>query len=130
MVRPVTRSGTTPLHAEGLEAEDPAVVYVTEVSHVEGNRAYVFGGFYPRSKMRKAYIPDKKLLLDVEELPPESIDYYSAVLTNRNDLHQVIRLYTLLEHKFLLQGRRLQLYMEYKVEIQSCWECSILWEMR
>lgn len=81
-------TGTTPLHAEGLEAEDPAVVYVTEVSHVEGNRAYVFGGgFYPRSKMRKAYIPDKKLLLDVEELPPESIDYYSAVLTNGNDLH-------------------------------------------
>lgn len=81
-------TGTTPLHAEGLEPEGPAIVYVTEVSHMEGNRAYVYGGgFYPRSKMKKAYIPDKRLLLDVEELPPESIDYYSTVLLDGNSLH-------------------------------------------
>lgn len=81
-------TGTTPLHAEGMEPERPAIVYVTEVSHVEDNKAYVFGGgFYPRSKMRKTYIPNKKRLLDVKELPPESIDYYSTVLTDDCDLH-------------------------------------------
>jgi len=81
-------TGTTPLHAGGTEQEGPAIVYVTEVSHLEGNKAYVFGGgFYPRSKMKRAYVPDKKLLLDVEELPPESIDYYSTVLIDGNNLH-------------------------------------------
>ncbi|AEE92154.1 putative amino acid racemase [Tepidanaerobacter acetatoxydans Re1] len=81
-------TGTTPLHVKALEPEKSAIVYVTEVSHVDGNRAYVFGGgFYPRSKMKKAYIPDQKRLLDVEELPPESIDYYSAVITDECNLH-------------------------------------------
>lgn len=81
-------TGTTPIHAKGKEPEGPAIVYVTEVSHLEDNKAFVFGGgFYQRSKMKRAYLPDKKVLLDVEELPPESIDYYSTVHTCGNELH-------------------------------------------
>ncbi len=40
--------GTTPLHAWESDApEIPAIAYVTEVSHLEGNDAYVFGaGLY------------------------------------------------------------------------------------
>ena len=50
-------TGTTPLHAKGFEPEGPSIVYVTEVSHLNSNKAYVFGGgFYPRSRMKKAYI--------------------------------------------------------------------------
>ena len=37
-------TGTTPLHAVRDLPELPAVVYLTEVSHVHGERAYCFGG--------------------------------------------------------------------------------------
>ena len=37
-------TGTTPLHAVDDLVEDPAVAYVSEVSHLWNGRAYVFGG--------------------------------------------------------------------------------------
>lgn len=37
-------TGTTPLHAVRDLPERPAVLYLTEVSHVHGGRAYCFGG--------------------------------------------------------------------------------------
>ncbi|RLP83478.1 YhfX family PLP-dependent enzyme [Mycetocola lacteus] len=37
-------TGTTPLHAVQDLAEDPAIAYVSEVSHLWNDRAYVFGG--------------------------------------------------------------------------------------
>lgn len=37
-------TGTTPLHAVRDLEEDPAIAYVSEVSHLWNDRAYVFGG--------------------------------------------------------------------------------------
>jgi len=37
-------TGTTPLHAVADLVEDPAIVYVSEVSHLHGGEAFVFGG--------------------------------------------------------------------------------------
>ncbi|MDI6601943.1 MAG: YhfX family PLP-dependent enzyme [Thermoanaerobacteraceae bacterium] len=74
-------TGTTPLHARGDEPEGQAIVYITEVSHRDRDRAYVFGGgFYPRSRMKKAYSPRLKTTFDVEEIPTESIDYYGTII--------------------------------------------------
>jgi len=80
-------TGTTPLHSKGLEPEIPSMVYVTEVSHSDEDRAYVFGGgFYSRSRMEKAYIPTRKLVLEAKDVSPESIDYYTALDTRGNKL--------------------------------------------
>lgn len=80
-------TGTTPLHAGEGEPEGQAMVYVTEVTHVFEDRAYVIGGgFYPRSRMQKAYIPSKHLLLDVDDIPPEAIDYYVPVKIGKNEV--------------------------------------------
>ena len=37
-------TGTTPLHVSGDLPEAPAVVYLTEVSHLSGEEAFCFGG--------------------------------------------------------------------------------------
>lgn len=37
-------TGTTPLHAVADLAEEPAIAYVSEVSHLWNGKAYVFGG--------------------------------------------------------------------------------------
>ena len=37
-------TGTTPLHAVQDLVEEPAVAYISEVSHVHGGEAYVYGG--------------------------------------------------------------------------------------
>lgn len=80
-------TGTTPLHSQGEEPEGQAVVYVTEVSHRSEGKAYVFGGgFYPRSRIKKAYIPERDLFLDVEEPVPDFIDYYVPLITRGNRL--------------------------------------------
>jgi len=50
-------TGTTPLHAVSDQPEVPAMVYVSEVSHVFHNEAYVFGGgFYARSHLKEVLI--------------------------------------------------------------------------
>src|SRR5258706_16417493 len=50
-------TGSTPLHARSTEPEIPAMVYVSEVSHVEGSTAYIFGGgFYRLSQVQKALV--------------------------------------------------------------------------
>jgi len=78
-------TGTTPLHAHSLEPEKPAIVYVSEVSHIFEDRAYVLGGgLYRRARVQKAYVPSKELLLDVDDIPPEFIDYYIPIKNNKN----------------------------------------------
>ena len=80
-------TGTTPLHSKGLEPEIPSMTYVTEVSHIDKERTYVFGGgFYSRSRMQKAYLPARKLVLKAEDVSPESIDYYTALETKGYNL--------------------------------------------
>ncbi|NPV71058.1 MAG: YhfX family PLP-dependent enzyme [Firmicutes bacterium] len=82
-------TGTTPLHARSDQPETPAVVYVTEVSHVFGGRVYCFGGgFYPRSQARAALSgrdPDELFgrTLTFEGISNESIDYYGTLINSR-----------------------------------------------
>lgn len=78
-------TGTTPLHASGALEEKPAMVYVSEVSHLYDNKAYVFGGgFYPRSRMEGALVAaDKESIKHVQiiENDPMNIDYYGTLDT-------------------------------------------------
>ncbi|MFU0789286.1 YhfX family PLP-dependent enzyme [Cerasibacillus sp. JNUCC 74] len=79
-------TGTTPLHASKELAEKPAIVYVTEVSHIYNNHGYVFGGgFYPRSHMKNALVgTSKDNLREVRiiENDPTNIDYYGKLATD------------------------------------------------
>jgi len=82
-------TGTTPLHAVRDLPEDPAVVYLSEISHFHGGRAYFFGGglyidpIFPDYEIQaivgrdgaeaanrrvRAFIP-----------PPSMIDYYGQL---------------------------------------------------
>ncbi len=79
-------TGTTPLHAKESLAEKPAMTYVSEVSHVYNNEAFVFGGgFYPRSNMKHALIGstiNQLKQVRVLENEPTSIDYYGTICTS------------------------------------------------
>ncbi|MGI1690496.1 YhfX family PLP-dependent enzyme [Thermoanaerobacter uzonensis] len=85
--------GTTPLHAYTKQPEKPAIVYVSEISHVNNGKAYCYGGgFYPRSNVKYALVsnnPEDILdrIFDVEELPPESIDYYGSIFLNNRKVN-------------------------------------------
>ena len=81
--------GTTPLHAVEDLPEEPAVLYLTEVSHLHGGRAYCFGGglyvdpVFPPYDV-KALVSaeptiDASALRSVEIPPPSAIDYYGMI---------------------------------------------------
>ncbi len=81
--------GTTPLHAIEDLPERPAVLYLTEVSHLHADRAYCFGGglyidpVFPDYDV-KAIVADapttsEKALASVEIPPPSAIDYYGMI---------------------------------------------------
>jgi predicted amino acid racemase len=77
-------TGQTPLHAVSDEPELPAMVYVSEISHLDGHTAYsLAGGLYPRSRARTALIYGSSDELPIEALvrlePPETIDYYGTL---------------------------------------------------
>ncbi|WP_042224031.1 YhfX family PLP-dependent enzyme [Oceanobacillus manasiensis] len=78
-------TGTTPLHAFKDLPEDPAIIYVSEVSHTyKGNYQVIAGGYYGRSNMEGCLVGhDPATLLKqqttVQELNPESIDYYGMI---------------------------------------------------
>lgn len=74
-------TGTTPLHAVSDQAEIPAMVYVSEVSHNLDGRAYFFGGgYYRRGHFQQVaiYQPGSRTpkIDRVYPLKDESIDYY------------------------------------------------------
>jgi predicted amino acid racemase len=81
--------GTTPLHAVEDLPEDPAVLYLTEVSHLHGGRAYCFGGglyidpVFPPYDVRALVGPEPTVeaaaLRSVEIPPPSAIDYYGMI---------------------------------------------------
>jgi predicted amino acid racemase len=81
--------GTTPLHAVEDLPELPAVLYLTEVSHLHGGRAYCFGGglyvdpVFPDYEVRALVGPepttDASALRSVEIPPPAAIDYYGMI---------------------------------------------------
>lgn len=81
--------GTTALHAVEDLPELPAVLYLTEVSHLSGGKAYCFGGgfyidpIFPDYDV-KAIVSDEPTtdagaLLSVEIPPPSAIDYYAMI---------------------------------------------------
>lgn len=73
-------TGTTPLHAKKECAENPCVVYVSEISHNFDGLGYCYGGgHYRRGHVENALVG--KMLTEskkVKVIPPtdESIDYY------------------------------------------------------
>ena len=81
--------GTTPLHAIRDLPEVPAMLYVTEVSHLHGGRAYAFGGglyidpVFPDYQVRAIVAAeptvDDAALADVELPAPAAIDYYAMI---------------------------------------------------
>jgi len=76
-------TGTTPLHAVRDLPELPAALYLSEISHHHGGRAYFFGGglyvdpVFPTYPVR-ALVGDR--LIDAELPPPAAIDYYGQLL--------------------------------------------------
>ncbi|MCU1669169.1 MAG: Alanine racemase domain protein [Blastococcus sp.] len=77
-------TGQTPLHAVSDEPERPAMIYVSEVSHLTRDAVYgIAGGLYPRSKARRALIyrtaGATPINARVELDPPEAIDYYGTL---------------------------------------------------
>lgn len=83
-------TGTTPLHAVQDLVEDPAIVYVSEVSHVWDEQAYVFGGgLYVDPVLGDATTSalligrdgdiDAAANLRVDMPAAEAIDYYARI---------------------------------------------------
>ncbi|WP_019119523.1 YhfX family PLP-dependent enzyme [Brevibacillus massiliensis] len=76
-------TGTTPLHAVAEQPEKPAMVYVSEVSHLFREKAYVYGGgFYYRSHVKHALVGkqwDQLKQVEVIADEPGSIDYYGTL---------------------------------------------------
>ena len=81
--------GTTPLHALEDLPERPAVLYLSEVSHLHAGRAYCFGGglyidpVFPDYDVKalvgsEPTAPDAALA-SVEIPPPAAIDYYGMI---------------------------------------------------
>lgn len=80
-------TGTTPLHAVDPEQpEQPAMVYVSEVSHfLPGGRPVIYGGgFYARAKVRSALLNPLSdgdgIRVGVEPAPADYIDYYRTLV--------------------------------------------------
>jgi predicted amino acid racemase len=82
-------TGTTPLHAVRDLPEEPAALYVTEISHHAGGRAYCFGGGlyidpvvgpYPlRALVADRADPDAQAVVTADLPPPDAIDYYGML---------------------------------------------------
>ncbi|MCU1544361.1 MAG: putative amino acid racemase [Microbacteriaceae bacterium] len=98
-------TGTTPAHAVSDLVEEPAIAYVSEVSHLHNDRAYVFGGglyvdpvlagvgtsaivVATGRNASSATVPVADLdTLPVEMPAPDAIDYYATIpLNGRTDV--------------------------------------------
>lgn len=76
-------TGTTYLHADPGQTELPALVYVSEISHLDGEHLCAFGGgLYRRAGARQALVQTRageRLTCPVEPLDPRAIDYYISL---------------------------------------------------
>ena len=84
-------TGTTPWHAFEDLVEDPAIAYVSEISHIWNNEAYVFGGglyvdpVLPGAETSAIVVIDRDLgiagapTMTVDMPAPEAIDYYCTI---------------------------------------------------
>ncbi|TPI14535.1 YhfX family PLP-dependent enzyme [Mesorhizobium sp. B4-1-3] len=81
--------GTTALHVMEDLPELPAVLYLTEVSHLSGGKAYCFGGgfyidpIFPNYDVKAIVSAEPttaaSALKSVEVPPPSAIDYYAMI---------------------------------------------------
>ncbi|WP_299989569.1 alanine racemase [uncultured Ruegeria sp.] len=81
--------GTTPLHAVEDLPEDPAMLYLSEVSHHHGGNAFCFGGglyvdpVFPKYDVRALIASEptssRKALASVEIPDYSAIDYYGMI---------------------------------------------------
>lgn len=81
--------GTTALHVMEDLPELPAILYLTEVSHLSGGKAYCFGGgfyidpIFPAYDVKAIVGPEPTTaagaLRSVEVPPPSAIDYYAMI---------------------------------------------------
>ncbi len=72
-------TGTTPRAAVAATPELPAACFVTEVSHVDDEHVWVFGGgFYERGRAAHGLLAraEQPEVLPLVQLPKGSIDYY------------------------------------------------------
>lgn len=72
-------TGTTPRAVSGLTPEMPAVCFVSEVSHLDDDNIWVFGGgFYERGHAQSGLLDDGdgQRRLALRPLPTDAIDYY------------------------------------------------------
>lgn len=82
-------TGTTPLHALEDLPEIPAVIYISEVSHLIGGEAFCFGGglyidpvfpdYQVRAIVSRDPTVDDAALAPVDIPSPASIDYYGMI---------------------------------------------------
>jgi predicted amino acid racemase len=82
-------TGTTPLHAVEDLPERPAVVYLSEVSHLVGGEAFCFGGglyidpvfpdYQVKAIVSREPTAAAAALLNVEFPAPAAIDYYGMI---------------------------------------------------
>ena len=83
-------TGTIPINAHIDQPEIPAMVYISEISHIYGDEAYAYGGgYYRRGNIERAIVGpnlEKGLdnILKVADISPTNIDYYGGLeLGNR-----------------------------------------------
>ena len=82
-------TGTTPLHAVEDLPERPAVVYLTEVSHLLGDEAFCFGGglyidpvfpdYQVKAIVSREPTAAAAALFNAELPAPDAIDYYGMI---------------------------------------------------
>jgi predicted amino acid racemase len=82
-------TGTTPLHVTSDLPETPAVIYLTEISHLSGGEAFCFGGglyidpvfpdYQVKAIVAREPRTDAGALRAVEIPPPAAIDYYGMI---------------------------------------------------
>ena len=82
-------TGTTPLHAVEDLPERPAVIYLSEVSHLVGNEAFCFGGglyidpvfpdYQVKAIVAREPTASVAALRNVELPVPAAIDYYGMI---------------------------------------------------
>lgn len=85
-------TGTTPLHGYTEQKEKIAMAYVSEVSHLYEDKAYVYGGgFYNRSHLKGAVVGNTydsliNNFLLAEDNCSESIDYYGTLKLGKSQV--------------------------------------------
>jgi len=78
-------TGTTPYHGYYEQGEKPAMIYISEISHLKDKKAYTFGGgFYSRSHLKSGLVAaddyqKKRKIYPASQPDPEMIDYYASL---------------------------------------------------